>query len=557
MQQNLIGNCLVKLGYLSLLELEKVLEIQDKKDTSFESILISKSYINEINLLKFITNKLNLDYTDNPGELHNGNTSTLISEVEAKEYGVLPLFIKEGTLFYATSEVLDERINSKISFLTGLKAIPVLSPRESIEEAITVAYGYEPVYDELLEGVEVSDEDQELLDRVASAPVVKMVNSLIKTAYSDNASDLHINPEESYSSVRLRVDGDLRNLTQLRKDMHDPMVTRIKILAGMNIAEMRIPQDGAFTFIEDGISVDIRVASIPTKHGEKLVLRLLGSDQSIDYDLDKLDFDDHTLQMLRKVISIPNGIILITGPTGSGKTTTLYALLKELSTSENGVVTIEDPVEKYFEGITQVQINPKAGLTFASGLRSILRLDPDVIMLGEIRDTETADSAIRAAITGHIVLSTLHTNDALSSITRLVNMDIEPYMVAAAVRCVIAQRLVRKLCSHCKVSRSTTNDERILLSGPKLLKTYGAVGCEHCNQSGYLGRKAIFELIPIDQYLQEMISEGASYSAMKDYVINQQRRPLLKDDVVRILKGGDTSINEVRKVLFNNEIFID
>ena len=249
------------------------------------------------------------------------------------------------------------------------------------------------------------------------------------------------------------------------------MVTRIKIISGMNIAEKRIPQDGAFTMIEDGISVDIQVASIPTKNGEKLVLRLLGSEKSIDYDMVKLDFDTSTREFLKKLITIPKGIVLITGPTGYGKTTTLYSMLNELATPDKAVISIEDPVEKYFEGMTQVHINSKAGLTFGSGLRSILRLDPDVIILGEIRDSETADITIRAAITGHIVLSSLHTNHALSAITRLVNMGLEAFMVASLVKCLVAQRLVRKNFSSCNEEVPTTHDHRILLADSNILFT--------------------------------------------------------------------------------------
>ena len=338
----------------------------------------------------------------------------------------------------------------------------------------------------------------------------------------------------------------------------EAMVTLIKIISGMNIAEKRISQDGAFTMNEDGISVDIRVASIPTKNAKKLVLRLLSSEKSIDHDLDKLDFDTSTRVFLKKLITIPNGIVLITGPTGSDKTTTLYAMLNELATPDKAAISIEDPVEKYFEGMIQVHINSKAGLTFALGLRSILRLDPDVIMLGEIRDSETADIAIRADITGHIVLSSLHTIDALSAITRLVDMGVEAFMVASSVKCLVAQRRVRKNCSFCKEEVPRTHDDdRILLGDSNILFTYKGRGCKHCNDTGYSGRKAVFEVLPINKTLQEMIAHRATYSQMKDRVVNQQHLPLLKDDVIRVLKGGDTSIQEAKKVLFNNDIFKD
>lgn len=557
MNKLLIGELLLREEYITFDQLRSALDTHQKDGRSYERIFVEDGYISENDLLRVMSSELGYQYTENPMQLHQTTVNSLISEAYAKKNNILPLYIEDGQLYFATSDPFNFTVFEEVSMITGMIARPMVSEATTIDSAIDRAYSYGQTEDVLLEGIEVTEEDKELLDRVASAPVVKLVNTMISQAYMQNASDLHVNPEEMYTLIRLRVDGELTDLTQVKKDMHEAMVTRIKIISGMNIAEKRIPQDGSFTMNEGGIVVDIRVASIPTKYGEKLVLRLLGSDKSLDYDLDKLDFDDHTRDFLKKLITIPNGIILITGPTGSGKTTTLYSMLAELATPDKAVITIEDPVEKYFEGITQVHINNKAGLDFASGLRSILRLDPDVIMLGEIRDNITADIAIRAAITGHMVLSTLHTNDALSSISRLIDMGVEPFMVASSVKCVIAQRLVRKNCQYCKVEVPTTNDERILLGAPELTHTYKGTGCRRCDETGYSGRKAVFEVVPVNESLQDMIADRASYSAMKEFVIKEQHLPLLKDDVVRILKGGDTSIDEARKVLFNNEIFND
>lgn len=312
----------------------------------------------------------------------------------------------------------------------------------------------------------------------------------------------------------------------------------------------RKPQDGAIRHTSETIEVDLRVSSIPTPLGEKLVMRLLGADTNISYHLDSIDIEEDIKEKLRAISKVPHGILLLTGPTGSGKTTTLYSLLNEVSTPEISIVTVEDPVEKQFEGITQVQINERAGLTFAAGLRSILRQDPDVIMLGEIRDKETASIAIRAAITGDFVLSTLHTNDALSSVVRLVDMGIEPYMVASSVKAVIAQRLVKKLCPHCTQKETLINEDRILFINDNLTEAHIPIGCTRCSNTGYTGRVAVFEIIFIDETLENMIADNASMNELKRYVSSQGTQ-FLKDDVIRLIKEGKTSIEEAKKILFS------
>ena len=557
MNKLFLGEPLLKEEYITYDQLSDALDSHNEDGRSFEKIFVENGYISENDLLKVVSHELGYGYMDKPMTFHQPSSSKLISESYARANNILPLYIEDGKLVSATSEPLNFNVFEEIAMISGLEAKPFVSEASIVESAIEKAYSFGQGPDEILEGMEVSEEDKELLDRVASAPVIKMVNSMVTSAYKSNASDLHINPEDHFTRIRFRIDGELQDLTQAKKRYARSYGDSYQDYIGMNIAEKRIPQDGAFTMNEDGISVDIRVASIPTKNGKKLELRLLSSEKSIDHDLDKLDFDTSTRVFLKKLITIPNGIVLITGPTGSGKTTTLYSMLNELATPAKAVISIEDPVEKYFEGMTQVHINNKAGLTFASGLRSILRLDPDVIMLGEIRDSETADIAIRAAITGHIVLSSLHTIDALSAITRLVDMGVEAFMVASSVKCVIAQRRVRKNCSFCKEEVPTTHDDRILLGDSNTLFTYKGRGCKHCNDTGYSGRKAVFEVLPINKRLQEMIANRATYSQMKDRVVNHQQLPLLKDDVIRVLKGGDTSIQEAKKVLFNNDIFND
>jgi type IV pilus assembly protein PilB len=384
-----------------------------------------------------------------------------------------------------------------------------------------------------------------------SSPVVKTVNGLIIEAYKKNASDIHLEPEANHTRVRFRIDGDLIHHTDFERDLHSLVSTRIKILAGLNIAEKRIPQDGSFQFTHDFKKIDIRVSSLPTPYGENIVMRLLGADQNIEYSLSGLGLSDSTLKTIEKAIQVPHGIILVTGPTGSGKTTTLYSILAKLAVPTISVKTVEDPIERKFEGITQVQVNQKAGLTFAAGLRSILRQDPDIIMIGEIRDTETAEIAIRSAITGHLVLSTIHTNDALSSVVRLIDMGIEPFKVGSSLVCVISQRLVKKICVHCKEQIEITSAQQRLLK-TDLTRVHHGKGCPKCNHTGYSGRMAVFETVLIDTVLEDMISKNASLETMRSYA-RDKGIPMLREEVLHFIKLGVTTVDEGLRILYNVE----
>jgi type IV pilus assembly protein PilB len=394
-------------------------------------------------------------------------------------------------------------------------------------------------------------DDANMAERVESAPVVKLVNSIIMEAYQQNASDIHIEPEETFTRVRFRIDGDLQLYSQFTHEVHQLITTRIKIISGMNIAEKRIPQDGGLRYRHESARFDLRISTIPTAHGEKVVMRLLGADRSISYDLHSLGLSNYTIGMIEKALRLPHGILLVTGPTGSGKTTTLYSMLAKLNDPTKAIVTIEDPIERKFESITQVQVNTRAGLTFANGLRSILRQDPDTIMVGEIRDTETAEIAIRAAITGHFVLSTIHTNDALSTVVRLTDMGIEPYLVASSVKCVIAQRLVKKICTHCKIQVEVESSDNLLL-GTNLTHAHIGKGCKFCNNTGYTGRTAVFETILIDSALEQLISHNASMDALKNHAKEKKMR-MLADEVIDLIKEGVTSVEEGVNILYSTE----
>lgn len=545
----------VKLGEFLLSEsliteenLKEALERQQLVRKKLGIILVEMGAIDEADMLMALAKKLSYKYTDAPLNLIEESAREMVDESFIRDRNVLPLYIKNGFLFVATSDPLDFVVLEDLTAITGFSTLPIVTTQTKISQAINSLYSYVEEVEETEESV--SQKDAEIMERVDSAPIVKLVNQLIHNAFSENASDIHIEPELNNTRIRYRVDGILSEKTVLKKDIHDLVITRIKIIAGMNIAEKRNPQDGSFRVTIEGVSLDLRVSSIPTPLGEKIVLRLLGADRNITYKLDKIGLSPEIEAILRDIVKIPNGIILLTGPTGSGKTTTLYAMLNEIATVERSVVTVEDPVEKQFEGITQVQINQRAGLTFASGLRSILRQDPDVIMLGEIRDSETASIAIRAAITGHIVLSTLHTNDALSSISRLKDMGVESYLVASSIKVVIAQRLVRKLCKHCKVQRQTTLKERLLIKDEKLSVTYDSKGCEKCNHTGYSGRTAVFEIVFVDEQLQQMIVDNTPHRDMKLHAA-QNGALFLMDDALKLVKNGTTSIQEATKILYS------
>ncbi len=390
-------------------------------------------------------------------------------------------------------------------------------------------------------------------ERIDNAPVVKLVNTLVENAFRKNASDIHIEPFKTKTRIRFRLDGDLVEQMSVKPNVHNALVTRIKILAGMNIAEKRIPLDGRYGVNVDGVNLDLRVSSIPTVYGEKVVIRLLSTADEKARKITDLGMTDYNYEMFKSIIRCPHGVMLVTGPTGSGKSTTLYAALGELSKPTVNIVTVEDPVEKKMEGINQVQINEKAGMTFAAALRSILRQDPDVIMLGEIRDGETADIAIRAAITGHLVLSTLHTNDAAGTIMRLVDMGVAPYMVASSLIGVVAQRLVKLLCPHCK--------EKLILNDPADLRLVGKTertviytprlgGCRECGGTGYHGRTAIHEIIVAGNDLKELISKNAN----QEQIANLARKhgtKLLRENVTDMVLNGETSLDELVKATYS------
>jgi general secretion pathway protein E len=424
----------------------------------------------------------------------------------------------------------------------------------AFEEALAGAYAVSSdTARSIVEGIDVDGLDAladsagataDLLDTQDDAPIIRLINGLIAEAINHGASDIHIEPYEQSVIVRLRIDGVMREILQAPSKVKARLVSRIKVMSRLDIAERRLPQDGRMSLTLGGRGVDVRVSTLPARHGERVVMRLLDKDQGLRH-LDALGMSPAMLQRMRASLAIPNGVILVTGPTGSGKTTTLYAALNALNDRTRNILTVEDPVEYAIDGIGQMQVNAKIGVTFAAGLRAILRQDPDIVMVGEIRDPETAQIAVQAALTGHLVFSTVHTNDAVGAMTRLKDMGVEPYLIASTVRAIVAQRLVRRLCRHCRRPAITGPHERAMLAsiGAEQATVYEAVGCSACNGSGYVGRIGLYEFVTVDDDIRRMIHADAPESALAAHAFRDDE-PLLKSGL-RAAAAGITSLSDV------------
>jgi len=484
-------------------------------------------------------------------------SATNISYAFAKRHGVLlgNILADKAQLFYrgklnpqAISEVrriINLRI--ELSPVTDEKFETLLAQtyEQSSDQAMTMMEG---VSDELdLDQLAETIEPEDLLEAEDDAPIIKLINAVLTEAIKVNASDIHIEAFENRMRIRFRVDGVLREILQPPKNIAPLVISRIKVMAKLDIAEKRLPQDGRISLKVAGRSVDVRVSTLPSGHGERIVLRLLDK-QAGRLDLQHLGMSDTDSNRLNDLLHHPHGIILVTGPTGSGKTTTLYAGLTRLNDKSRNILTVEDPIEYYLDGIGQTQVNNKVEMTFAKGLRAILRQDPDVVMIGEIRDLETASIAVQASLTGHLVLSTLHTNTAIGAVTRLRDMGVEPFLLASSLIGVLAQRLVRQLCPHCKESHTASSSECewLEVEEAQAPQVYRPKGCDECNQLGYAGRTGVYELIPVDDTLQQMIHDGAGEQAMEKYA--RSFSSSLRTDGKRLVLKGTTSIEEVLRV---------
>ena len=552
-----IGDYLVEQKLITAEQLDQVLAAQKESQGSkrFGEMVVELGFITEINLAKALAAKLKVPYVDLGNQEIDEDAVRKIPESLAKKHTVIAINIQGRRLTVATDDPINFNILEDIKMQTGMDTIPVLATRSAINKAIGQHYSMENV-DSVLESVQQfkndDDEDSESKDRVESAPIVKLATTIIENSYRADATDIHIEPFKTYTVIRVRVNGDLVELMKVSNVVHNALTTRLKLISGMNIAEKRIPQDGRFTQTVDGTVLDVRVSSLPTVNGEKIVIRILSTGNIALRKITDLGMSDYNYQLFESMIKCPHGVILVTGPTGSGKTTTLYAALGELAKPNVNVITVEDPVEKAIDGINQVQVNAKAGMTFAAALRSILRQDPDIVMIGEMRDSETADIGIRAAITGHLVLSTLHTNDAASTIVRLVDMGVAPYMVATSLIGVIAQRLVKVLCPKCKVQRMSTVEENKLMKLEDIntpIPVYEHQGCPECNNTGYRGRTAIHEIIHCTAGISTIVARNGSKEEIEEKA-KENGTKLLRDNVSELVQKGVTSMDELVRVTY-------
>ncbi len=553
-----LGNILVDAGYISKKQLDYALGLQRERATKSPETLEEDS-ISEGERIKLLSSQLGIPHVELEKHYIDTHITDFVPEALAKKYNIMPYKKHRDMLFVAMVDPTDLLVIDELRFITGMNIRPAIATRKGIGHAIEIYYGKssaEKAMEDFEREYSVGDvvaSDMDIMEQIKDAPVVKLVNIIIEQAVANHASDIHIEPGAHKLRIRLRVDGELREIMSAPLKAHGPVVARIKIMSELNIAERRLPQDGRIELDIGDKILDLRVSILPTAYGEKVAIRVLDREDFL-MSQKQLGLSDKNEVLFNRLIGIPHGIILVTGPTGSGKTTTLYAALGHLNDIAVNIITLEDPIEYKLAGINQIQINPKVGLTFANGLRSVLRQDPNIIMVGEIRDEETANLAIRAAITGHLVFSTLHTNDAPSSIIRLVDMGVEPYLVASSLRGVISQRLVRKICPECKIKYKATAKELQMLGLPpgdnRVL--FKGKGCGNCYRTGYKGRTAVHEIMVITKEHRELINQNVSLDRLKR--VSQEAGMLsLRASCTSLVLQGVTTVEEMIKIIYFNE----
>lgn len=557
-----LGEIFVSMGLCTAEQLAFAEVRAQKKKLRIGELLLSEGAISDIDLAKAISIQSGCEFIDLAKAVLSPETAKILPEKIARTYRLIPLEVKDGTITLVTNDPshlakmgsLEERMNAPVVIKVSTETL--------IESSLNKIYASTTSVDRIVAHLSKKQQEQNLQKKQKDIAVLSstinakeqnlsvesLVNSFIDKAVLDRSSDIHLDPTEKKVRVRNRIDGVLHEYYSYPVELHSSVVSRLKVLAQLDISEKRHPQDGSFQQVRNGIAIDVRTSTLPTVYGEKVVLRLLNKEK-MKSSLTSIGMSQQMEKEILNLLQRPYGIIFMTGPTGSGKTTTLYSMLNLIDGVENNVITVEDPVEYKFEVINQVQVNEKAGLTFSSLLRNILRQDPDVVMVGEVRDQETADLAVRAALTGHMVLTTIHTNDAVSTPTRLIDMQIEPFLLASGLSAVLAQRLVRVLCPHCKQKTNLTQED-IEMLGANHLKVgetvYGPTGCEHCLKTGYQNRIALFELINVNDDIRRMITEDYSELELKKYLMKNGFITMRQDGVIKIL-AGITSVDEVLK----------
>jgi type IV pilus assembly protein PilB len=543
-----LGDLLVEAGLITEEQLQEALR-EKAPGQKLGDALLQRGYITEQQLIEVLEFQLGIPHVSLYRYPIDPKLTNLIPKEFAKRHMVMPLKIEGERLFVAMADPMDFFVIDDLRLSTGFHIETAIASKDDILRAIHTYYDINESVEDFLQmapAAETTVEEERAIEE--DSPIVRLVNQILQLAVEQRASDIHIDPQETKVLVRYRIDGMLRTDRALPKHMQSMLTARIKILANMDITEHRIPQDGRIKMNVDFHPVDLRVSTLPTIYGEKIVIRILDLGAALN-DIHKLGFNQLNLQRFIELIERPNGIVLITGPTGAGKSSTLYAALNHLNSDEVNIITIEDPVEYQIEGVNQIQVNPNVGLTFAQGLRSILRQDPNIIMVGEIRDRETAEVAIRASLTGHLVLSTLHTNDALSTITRLIDMGIEPFLVATSLAGVVSQRLVRRVCRDCQEEQEPTKREIEIFArrGMKIDKLVRGRGCPTCNMTGYKGRIAIHELLVMTDEMRRVILNKEPFSKLRELAIKNRMIFLIDDGLLKV-KQGLTTLEEVLKV---------
>lgn len=555
-----LGDMLVEEGLITQDELKNALNEQKKSNLKLGEILVEQGFIDELSIAKALQTQLKIDIVQLSSMVISPDVLILVNEQILRKHMIIPYEFDHtdpNTLRVAMSDPLDINAIDDLSIITNLKIEPVISVPREIAAAIDKYYGnaeVRAVAERYTKEKEISNrekEEQQNNEDINNSPIVLLVKTIIEQAVRQRASDIHIEPFEKQIRVRYRVDGLLKETMTYDSNLLAAMVARIKIIGEMDISEKRKPQDGRITMTVDREEFDIRVSIIPTIFGEKIVLRIT-SPKGLTKSKKELGFTEDELNKFNTILEKPHGMILVTGPTGSGKSTTLYTALSELNIEDVNIITVEDPVEANIEGVNQVQVNTKADVTFTTALRSILRQDPDIIMIGEIRDSETAKIAVKASITGHLVVSTLHTNSAASTITRLVDMGIEPYLIADATIGIIAQRLVRRLCPDCKSKRYSDHFEKEILGIDIQLEqvVYEPCGCHRCNHTGYFGRIGIYEIMPITADLKEVISRRGNANEIRERALLEGMSTLRMSATKYVLEGV-TSISEMKRISFD------
>jgi general secretion pathway protein E len=539
-----LGEILIERKLITTEDLERALELQKERGDKIGKTLVDLGFVAMRDVLAALADQLDVPLVTIDGPPAASPETETLSPRFLRQFRCLPMSTEDHTVVLAMADPRDVETINAVRSCTSLKVRTVLAGEQEILDAIDKYYGESARGETEIngEGTDASEDLEHLRDMASEAPVIRLVNAIIAQAVEKRASDIHLEPFEKEFRIRYRIDGVLYNQEPPPREMKAAMISRVKLMAKLNIAERRLPQDGRIKIKTMGREVDLRVSTLPTLYGESVVMRLLDRSAGDFYDLGKLGFDQHMLDRMEYYTSLPHGIFLVTGPTGSGKSTTLYSALKRINQADKKIITIEDPVEYQMDGINQIHVNPQIGLTFASGLRHIVRQDPDVIMVGEIRDRETADVAIRSSLTGHFVFSTLHTNDAPSAITRLTDMGVENYLITSSMVAVLAQRLVRVICQHCKESAGT----RIAPDGTTV-NCYRGRGCEHCFGSGYTGRLGIFELMELNDEIRKLIMKNEDAVAITQAAHRNGMRNLREDGWLKVSLGMTTA-EEVMRV---------